>query len=314
MNTCLRIFTALAIFMYGEISLPGYACSGDCTEAVYPKDVSKAAESIYSTIFVYKSGPCVKMTFRRVGSEFDESEMNLADAQELPVPYTRTITSALLYPDKIDKIVMIGVGGGTTLNYLSYYLPEASHIGVELDPKVIEFARNDFRLAGNRKIRLVESDGRMFLLRTQELHDVIMLDAFRGGYIPSHLLTKEFYQLVKNHLSASGVLAVNVHYGNALFDSTLKTIGEVFPQVDTYWDGGSVIVIGSNRKIGNDELLGNGQRLQGRYGFRYSLTDILGTKKIFAVPVTAELLTDDFSPANQLAEINTINVVKRLRR
>ena len=311
MSICLRIVVALGLLLLAATARPGNSSAGDCSEAVYPESVSKSAESIYSTIFVYQSGPCVKMTFRRVGSEFDESEMNLADPRELPIPYTRTITAALLYPDRVDRVAMIGVGGGTILNYLSHYLPGADYVGVELDPKVLEFARNDFRLAANRRIRLVESDGRLFLLRNREQYDVIMLDAFRGGYIPSHLLTREFYELARKRLTPGGALAINVHDGNALFDSTLRTIGEVFPQVDTYWDGGSVIVVGSNRRIGREALLGNALRLQGEHGFRYPLEEILATRKEFVVPATAELLTDDFSPANQLAEINTINVVKR---
>lgn len=305
------IFYVIVIVICHLVVAAKISYSAGCTDVMYPTSADKSAESIYSNIFLYKTGPCIKMTFRRVGSEFNESEMNISDANELPVPYTRIITVSMMYPDKIDKVAMIGVGGGTTLNYLSSYLAEAKYIGVELDPKVLEFAQEDFRLGRNKKIKLVESDGRMFLLRSKELYDVIILDAFRGGYIPSHLLTKEFYQLTQSRLSGYGVVAINLHAGDALFDSSLKTVKEVFPQVDAYSVGGSVILVGSNRKIESAALVNKAKALQDKYSFRYPLQEILKAQKKYDVPLSAKLLTDDYSPANQLAEIKTISNEKR---
>jgi hypothetical protein len=33
---------------------------------------------------------------------------------------------------------------------------------------------------------------------------LILLDAYRGGYVPFHLLTREFYTLVKQRLTPGG--------------------------------------------------------------------------------------------------------------
>ena len=77
-------------------------------------------------------------------------------------------------------------------------------------------------------------DGRVFLNRSKETYDLILLDAYRGGFVPFHLLTREFYELVKQRLSPGGSVASNVHDGTKLYHSTVKTFAAVFPALDLY--------------------------------------------------------------------------------
>ena len=46
-------------------------------------------------------------------------------------------------------------------------------------------------------MRYLDGDGRVFLNRSKDVYDLILVDAYHGGYVPFHLLTKEFYTLVK---------------------------------------------------------------------------------------------------------------------
>ena len=62
-------------------------------------------------------------------------------------------------------------------------------------------------------MRYRAGDGRVFLNRNSERYDLILLDAYRGGYVPFHLLTREFYALVKQRLAPGGAVAFNVHDG-----------------------------------------------------------------------------------------------------
>ena len=70
-------------------------------------------------------------------------------------------------------------------------------------------------------MRYHEGDGRVFLNRRKETYDLILVDAFHGGYVPFHLLTREFYALVKQRLAPGGAAAFNVHDGTKLYASTL---------------------------------------------------------------------------------------------
>jgi hypothetical protein len=61
---------------------------------------------------------------------------------------------------------------------------------------------------------------------------VIGVDAYRLPYIPPHLATVEFFHQVRDHLTADGVLAINVGHtpdDYRLVEAMLATLLEVFP-------------------------------------------------------------------------------------
>ncbi len=141
----------------------------------------------------------------------------------------------------------------------------------------------------------------MFLNRNRQLYDLILLDAYRGGFVPFHLLTKEFYALVKQRLTPGGAVASNVHDGTKLYHSTVKTLGEVFSDIDLFPSGqGEVIALGMNAPIDKETLAQRAATLQERYKFRFPLPDQLARRmeNPRAQAVGGELLTDDFAPVN----------------
>src|SRR5436189_1811627 len=142
------------------------------------------------------------------------------------------------------RILMFGLGGGSISTYLGRFMSEAAITTVEIDPGVITAAKTYFGLRKTDRMRYRAGDGRVFLNRNSEPYDLILLDAYRGGFVPFHLLTKEFYTLVKQRLTPGGAVASNVHDGTKLYHSTVKTLGEVFPTLDLYPTGaGEVIAI-----------------------------------------------------------------------
>src|SRR3974377_2389625 len=67
-------------------------------------------------------------------------------------------------------------------------------------------------------------------------YDLIFGDAYNGvRSVPAHLLTREFFKTVKEHLDERGVFMMNIigsGKGNnaALFSSVLKTLSRVFQE------------------------------------------------------------------------------------
>ena len=94
--------------------------------------------------------------------------------------------------------------------------------------------------------------------------------------MPFHLLTREFYTLVKQRLAPGGAAAFNVHDGTKLYASTVKTLGEVFPALDLYPSGqGEVIAVASAAPLAKETARARAAALQQRYGFRFPLPQIL---------------------------------------
>jgi spermidine synthase len=173
---------------------------------------------------------------------------------------------------------------------------------VEIDRRVIEVAKQYFGLRETERVRYLDADGRVFLNRNKGLYDLILLDAYRGGFVPFHLLTKEFYALLKERLTPGGVIASNVHDGTKLYHSTVKTLGEVFPTLELYPTGaGEVIAIASMGPAPDkDALASRAAALQQSYKFGHPLADQLRRRmdNPRAQAAQGELITDDFAPVN----------------
>ena len=181
-------------------------------------------ETEYNDIFITKRRNELTMSFQLKGYDYTELVANLADPDDLPVRYTQVMTLGVAYPAETKKVLMIGLGGGSISSYLGRYMPEAAIDTVEIDPGVVTAAKKYFGMIETPRVRYHEGDGRVFLNRRKDTYDLILVDAFHGGYVPFHLLTKEFYTLVKQHLAPGGAAAFNVHDGTKLYASTLLTL------------------------------------------------------------------------------------------
>ena len=133
------------------------------------------------------------------------------------------------------NLLLIGAAAGTVAGLYTDIYGDVAITGVELDPAIIEVGERLFD-ANWPNYTPVAADGRRWLAQqpADTKFDVIAVDAYRPPYIPFHLTTVEFFQLVSDHLTEDGVVAVNVgrtEANFALVEAMTATMGEVFPGV-----------------------------------------------------------------------------------
>jgi predicted membrane-bound spermidine synthase len=262
-------------------------------------------ETVYNDIFVGKYESILKMAFQWKGWYTRQSEANLADPDDLPLFYTRAFSIATIYPPEIKRVLVLGLGGGSIPVYLHRFLPEATIDVVEIDPGIISAAKKYFGLRETSRLKLIESDGRVFLNRHPEPYDIIMVDVFSGSYIPFHMMTKEFYQLLRNRLKPHGVAAINIWPAEKLFASNVRTLKLAFDTLDFFNSGDptieaqSVIVTAPLDPVDAAESARRAAAAQERYRFRFDVTRLVEEKRM-QPPAGArgEILTDDYAPAN----------------
>jgi spermidine synthase len=308
-----KAIAAAAVLVLAAAVLPLDARAAVLDEKVRSAVLAKpdgqlaSIETLYNNIVVSKRQSYVSMSFQRRGESYTESSANLADPDELPLRYTRLMTLGVAYPPEVRRCLLIGLGGGSLSTYLGRYLPEAQLDNVELDPGVIAAAKRYFALQETPKIRFIESDGRLFLYRSPSRYDLVLVDAFRGGYVPFHLLTKEFYSLLRQRLTPSGVAVLNIHGGTKLFPSTLLTLRSVFPRVDLFAVDGNIVAVAGNDDAGRESLPQRAAAAQKKLGLRYSLVELLRSRVQWPEDSTARLLTDDFAPVELYDAIKQAN-------
>jgi spermidine synthase len=266
-------------------------------------------DSEYNTIFVEKRGTTISLNFGYRANRYTESVIDLARPDELVVTYTRYMTSALAYhPGTVKRIALVGLGGGRTISYLVSSLPTVVADVAELDAAVIALAKKYFAVDSTDRLRIANKDGRVFLNQTKDKFDVILLDAYRGPFVPFHLTTQEFYRLVKSRLNDGGVVAQNVEPTTMFFDSAYATMKTVFDQVDAIDAGGNVVLIGySGPRLAAAELARRAGVAQEKLRLKYDLRELVKSRRDVQVAADAKILTDDFAPVEMLKTVKRHN-------
>jgi spermidine synthase len=267
-------------------------------------------ESLYNDIFLYRRPDGnFMLSFGAKRLLYVESIVNPNDELDLPVEYTQSMEAgALAYPAQLNDAMIIGLGGGRTAWYLHKSVPDLSFTAVELDPEVARITDRYFKVRPEKNFAVEISDGRVFLTRTDKTFDVILIDAYRGPFVPFHLLTAEFYKLVAAHLKPGGVAVQNVEPTTMLFDSAVATIKAAFEHVVFLYGANNVVIVAYNGPE-KDEATIRKQAAdrQAQYGFRYDLPKLLERRFVPKFNAEAKPLTDDFAPVEYLKAIDRHN-------
>jgi spermidine synthase len=169
-----------------------------------------------------------------------ETKMSLTNSLAGHFEYTEYFQMPWLWNHDIKRVLMAGLGGGSTQRAWQHYYTNVLVDTVEIDPVVVVVAHKYFGVTESPNLRIHTNDARVFLRRSTNTYDVILMDAYAttryGSSIPPHLTTKEFFVIASNHLGTNGVLAYNV-IGQirgeraSIIGALYRTMKEVFPQV-----------------------------------------------------------------------------------
>lgn len=134
------------------------------------------------------------------------------------------------------RMLLIGNAAGTTARLLDRFEPGISVDGVEIDPMVTSVGYRFFDMP-RRNLTVHTGDGREWLDHAHGRWDVIGIDAYRQPYIPFHLVTREFFHLVRSHLNSGGALVLNVGTvpeDQRIEQAIIATLQTQFPSVFEY--------------------------------------------------------------------------------
>ncbi|MGQ9424566.1 spermidine synthase [Gilvimarinus sp. F26214L] len=130
------------------------------------------------------------------------------------------VLPALLQPHCIQRVLVLGVGGGAVIRRLERFLGPVEFCGVELDPVHLTVARRHFGLRDREHVTLVEADAVAWLSRYRgKPFDLIVDDLFvENGGDPTRAVNvgKAWADALCKHLSPQGLLVLNFESAMAL--------------------------------------------------------------------------------------------------
>lgn len=147
--------------------------------------------------------------------KFLQSKMALDAPHRLVLPYTRYMMLSLMFLPDPKRILLIGLGAGSLVRYLSAMLPQCHIDAVDHSQEVIDLARGYFKLPETDNITIHCQDGVAFLEnRSNEApYDIILLDAFDELGIADVIYNRNFFAICRNHLTEQGILCSNLWSG-----------------------------------------------------------------------------------------------------
>jgi hypothetical protein len=119
---------------------------------------------------------------------------------------------------RLQNVAVLGLGVGAVAAYAH---PAQNWTFYEIDPAVIWLARQRFThlqdaIDRGVKINIVPGDARVQISRTSDKYGLIILDTFSSDSIPTHLFTREAFNIYRDRLTENGILAV--HYSSRYFN------------------------------------------------------------------------------------------------
>jgi spermidine synthase len=165
-----------------------------------------------------------------IGSDTVQSAMRIANPNELELSYTRSMMAFMLFNERPQLVLMIGLGGGSLAKFIYHRLPWASTRVIEINPQVVAIARHYFHVPpDDDRFSVIVGDGADHAVRLEYEPDLIIVDGYDAESHVEELSNRAFYEACCRRLGAQGILVVNLWGGDREFNDTLKRIESAFP-------------------------------------------------------------------------------------
>ncbi|MBP1733270.1 MAG: putative lipoprotein [Deltaproteobacteria bacterium] len=251
-----------------------------CAVAAAEQKIIYQKQSPYSLVVVTEDDRGMRtLSFGTGGVR--QSVFKVGDLDHLELPYAPVMVSGLALCPEPRRVLVVGLGGGSIPSFLHKHYPKTRIDAVEIDPVVVEVAKQFFGFSEDETLKAYVQDGRQFIEERPNVYDIIFLDAFGSDSIPYHLATREFLEAVRRAITPQGVVLADV-WGpgsNRLYASMVRTYQEVFDELYILEVQGAAnqILIALPRKLGlaREELARRAGAISKQKQFRFDMADLV---------------------------------------
>jgi spermidine synthase len=144
--------------------------------------------------------------------------------------------------EKVNSVLLLGLGGGSVIETLRRDFNYTKHIvAVDIDPKVIDIAKNEFKHQENETLKIFCDDAFQFMKTNDQTFDLIIIDLFIDIALPQEFLGIPFWEHILKASSTNNSILFNASLektkSNALntiidFLKTHRYQTEVFEKVN----------------------------------------------------------------------------------
>jgi spermidine synthase len=196
--------------------------------------------------------------------------------------------ASYLYQPHPRRVLIVGLGGGAMVRFLTHHEAQVDIDAVEIDPVVVRLADQYFGVRSGGNVRVHTADAVKFVESAADRYDLILMDAFLrpssdtdATGVPTRLKTLEFLGRLKRTLAPGGVVAFNVNEHASMADD-IAAVAAAFGRVAVYRSPPSdnkVVIAVEGSMATDDDVRARIGALDERFGGTLSFADVLRNRE-----------------------------------
>lgn len=186
------------------------------------------------------------------GTEWVQGAMRISKPDWIELEYAQQMMAWMLFNDKPQHIVQLGLGTGALTKFSYRRFPEARVTAVDLNPSVIQICTSMFKLPPNdERLTVIEMDALEYVNDPANLGrvDALQVDLYDATARGPVLDTPEFYQSCAACMTPDGIMTVNLFGDHPSYAKNLSAMHYAFDTVISLPEvhDGNVIAIAFNK-------------------------------------------------------------------
>jgi spermidine synthase len=186
------------------------------------------------------------------GTEWVQGAMRISKPDWIELEYAQQMMAWMLFNEKPQHIVQLGLGTGALTKFSYRRFPEARVTAVDLNPSVIQICTTMFKLPPNdERLTVIEMDALDYVNDPANLGriDALQVDLYDATARGPVLDTPEFYQSCAACLTPDGIMTVNLFGDHPSYAKNLSAMHYAFDTVISLPEvhEGNVIAIAFNK-------------------------------------------------------------------
>jgi spermidine synthase len=191
----------------------------------------------------YREGLTATVSVHRIGKDYIYFKTNgkIDGSHGDALSQFMTGYIPFLFHPEGERAAVIGLGSGMTAKAVGAFPLREIEV-LEIEPAMADVTRffhdKNGKILEDRRVRLIPTDGRNYILATPKLYDVITAEPSNPWIAGiANLYTREFYEVVKSKLKEDGIFAQWFHNYSMSpddFRMVFRTFGEAFPHVSVW--------------------------------------------------------------------------------
>jgi spermidine synthase len=135
----------------------------------------------------------------------------------------------------INRILILGMGAGSSIQLLrEKYNYDRKIVAIELDPVIVEIARDEFGIRPDKNLRIETTDAAEYVRRKTHKFDLILIDLFIDNKVPDILLQRPFWEDTAGKTAPGGIILFNAFLDDDKLETVIHVLRESGHEVEIW--------------------------------------------------------------------------------